>query len=259
MHSRLERILEVGVVLAALATVPLTVALERTPHNPLVIAADWLVWGAFLVEYVTLFALARERTGYIRRNLFNAMIVVLSFPALPALLGLIRVARLTRLFRLIRLPAVLVRGFAALRAAVGRPGLVYVAAATTLLILSGGSLLALVEPKTVDSNVWNGVWWAIVTATTVGYGDISPSTPLGRVVGIVLMIAGVGLASTLAASIAAYFVGQDQGGTSPQPDDDVKRLIHEIRRLTDRLEKVEQYAIRLSDVEREARRDLGTS
>ena len=53
------------------------------------------------------------------------------------------------------------------------------------------------------------MWWAIVTASTVGYGDIAPATLIRRVIAVLMMLAGVGLISTLAASITAYFVGQE--------------------------------------------------
>ncbi len=52
----------------------------------------------------------------------------------------------------------------------------------------------------------DAVWWSIVTVTTVGYGDISPATPGGRIVGIVLMITGIGLLGVLTATIATLFI-----------------------------------------------------
>lgn len=226
--------------LAALATVPLTIALDRIPDHALVAAADWIVWSVFLAEYAILLAVTRDRGRYVRRSLFAAAIVVLSFPLLPNLLALVRLARLTLLLRLVRLPAVALRGLGALRIALGRPGLLYIALVNAFLILAGGALLILVEPEVVGNSVWNGVWWAIVTATTVGYGDIAPASAAGRAIGIALMLAGVGLVSTLAASVAAYFVEQDQAGISRRLHDDIRQLTGEIRRLSDRLEKAER-------------------
>ena len=61
----------------------------------------------------------------------------------------------------------------------------------------------------------------MVTASTVGYGDIAPKTLEGRLVAVTLMVAGIGLVSTLAATIAAYFVEQDEQRTI---DDLLERL-----------------------------------
>src|SRR5688572_1388372 len=94
--SRLERALGVGVVVAALATLPLMVAEEIGVDAGLVVTADWLIWSVFLAEYAILLVLAEDRASYARRSWWVAAIVVLSFPALPELLGLVRLARLAR-------------------------------------------------------------------------------------------------------------------------------------------------------------------
>ena len=65
------------------------------------------------------------------------------------------------------------------------------------------------ERARVDSNIrslWDGVWWAIVTMGTVGYGDKYPITTGGRIVGLILIFAGVGLMSLFTATIASIFV-----------------------------------------------------
>src|ERR1019366_7085096 len=81
---------------------------------------------------------------------------------------------------------------------------------SVLIIVAGGTSLVLLEPQTVKGGFGDGVWWAIVTAATVGYGDIAPSTLVGRLIAVVLMLSGVGLVSTLAASITAYFLGAEE-------------------------------------------------
>ncbi|MDQ7841389.1 MAG: ion channel [bacterium] len=255
MRSRLDRALEIAVVLAALVTIPLTVAPERGARSLLIVVGDWTVWAVFLAEYSVRLALSRDRRTYVRSNRLSLAIVVLSFPMLPALMGLLRLARLVRLLRLLRIPVVLLRGLKALRLAIGRPGLVYLAAVNVFLILAGGVLLHMVEPEKVKGGVLDGMWLAIVTATTVGYGDIAPVGPWGRAIAVVLMLAGVGLVSTLAASIAAYFIGQDRQVGPERPagtrQDSVAwdhgAVRAELRRLVEQMDRVEQAVARLAE------------
>jgi voltage-gated potassium channel len=70
-------------------------------------------------------------------------------------------------------------------------------------------------------SLWDGVWWAMTTITTVGYGDLYPKTTVGRLIGIVVMIVGIAVASVLTAAIASRFVRArerddgDPGGAPP--------------------------------------------
>lgn len=202
--------LEVSVILAALATIPLTVVQERGASGPLMLTADWIIWSVFLIEFLVMATLARDHSKYIKRNWLSPLIVVLSFPLLPGVLALTRLARLVRLARVFRLAVVTTKTFRSLKNALGRRALLGVIGILTLLVLVGGGLIAVVEPETVRGGYWSGIWWAIVTVTTVGYGDISPQTVAGRLIAVTLMLGGIGLVASLAASLAAFFVEQDE-------------------------------------------------
>jgi voltage-gated potassium channel len=139
---------------------------------------------------------------------------------------------LVRLLRLVRLVTFGARLVPALRATIGRQSLVYVLALFMLLILMAGAIMSMVEPNTVKGNLWDGMWWAVVTATTVGYGDIAPTSVPGRLVAVALMLFGIGLTATLAASVAAYFVRADQGGT-------------DLKEVAARLERLESLLVQL--------------
>ena len=208
-----EKPLDISVIVAALATIPLTIVQESGVHEMWVTALDWAVWAVFLVEFVFMVWVVRNRWAYARRAWLSIAVIVLSFPMLPDLLALARLARLTRLARLarlVRLVAVTARGLHAVQSCLGRDSLVYVAGLTILLTVAGGAFLTALEPDTVEQSLMGGIWWAVVTVTTVGYGDIAPVTPVGRLVAVVLMLSGLGLLSTLSASISAYFVNVDR-------------------------------------------------
>jgi len=200
-----EKVLDLAVVAGALATLPLTFFLEEGFRGTWLQVADWTIWIVFLLELL-LRILWHELSH--RHLLFLVVVVVISFPLLPAALGLVRVVRLSRLLRLARVVGVTVRGLEEVRAVLGRESVLYVSAISTLVILAGAAGIAMLEPQTVHGGFADGIWWAIVTATTVGYGDIAPTTFLGRAIAVLLMFTGVGLISTLSASITTHLLGQ---------------------------------------------------
>jgi voltage-gated potassium channel len=238
--ARVRRALDVAAILGGLATIPLTVLQEHGVKSLALEAMDWSIWGIFAIEFLVLISV-RPRVRLLRAStVLKFAVVALSFPRLPNLLSLVRLARLVRPLRLVRLTGVTAWGMGAMKEILGRRGLLHVAAITTLLILVGGGCLSILEPETVKGGFGDGIWWAIVTATTVGYGDISPSTLWGRIIAALLMLVGIGLMSTLAASITSYFV-QQTGNTE----------FKELSERLDRIEKIlkQQIAERLADRE----------
>ena len=197
MPNKLVRVLEGMVLVGALVTIPLTVLGEENPRMVWVQTADWTIWAIFFLEYAVMLATSSERARYIRQNPLNLAVVVLSYPHLPIVFGLVRLARFVRFLRLLRLMGVTVRAIEGLRAIIWHRGVMRVAAISSLIIVAGGAGLTLLEPQTVRGGFGDGIWWAIVTASTVGYGDIAPSTIWGRLIAILLMLSGVGLVSPL--------------------------------------------------------------
>jgi voltage-gated potassium channel len=99
------------------------------------------------------------------------------------------------------------------RAIVGTNALGWVLAACALVVVLGAGTVMVAEPDL--GHCGDAVWWAVVTATTVGYGDIAPVTLAGRAVAVVLMIVGIGTLGMITGSIATYFVGQHRGPANP--------------------------------------------
>ncbi|MDA0160053.1 potassium channel family protein [Solirubrobacter ginsenosidimutans] len=80
-----------------------------------------------------------------------------------------------------------------------------IAIATVLVSIVGAVLMRLLDPHEFPT-VWSGLWWAVQTVTTVGYGDHVPANTSGKVLAGVVMVFGIGFLSVITASISAAFV-----------------------------------------------------
>ena len=226
--------LEIPVIVAALLVIP-SILIEGAAATPfwlnVAIALNWLIWVVFVIDFVVMFTLVRDRKNYMKTGWLDLFIVITSFPILTTfgvtrLMRLWRIGPALRLVRLVRLAAVLTRGGQAVRGIFRRKGLGYIVGIMVLIALGFGVMLAIVEPSI--GNAWDGIWWAFVTATTVGYGDISPESPGGRLVAMLLMLIGIGLVGVFTGLVASYFVGEDE-----------EAMASDITRLHDRLDAIE--------------------
>ena len=80
---------------------------------------------------------------------------------------------------------------------------------TLSVVIFGGILMRVVDGEEYP-NIWKGMWWALQTVTTVGYGDVTPKNTSGRIVGAFVMLEGVAFLSILVAAITSIFVARAQ-------------------------------------------------
>jgi voltage-gated potassium channel len=104
-----------------------------------------------------------------------------------------------------------------------------------------GVVERLVDPETFD-NVWLGMWWAIQTITTVGYGDVVPASTAGKVIAAFLMLGGLSLLAVVTGVITSGFVAQAQAERRTAGEDPVT---HQLERITAQLEAIKADLARL--------------
>jgi voltage-gated potassium channel len=93
-----------------------------------------------------------------------------------------------------------------------------IVAVTALVVVLGGALMRLLDGEEFP-NIWLGVWWALQTVTTVGYGDVTPKDTAGRIVAAFVMLEGIALLSIVTAAITSIFVARAQHERSNVPAD----------------------------------------
>jgi voltage-gated potassium channel Kch len=128
------------------------------------------------------------------------------------------------------------------RAIASRRVFPYLAAITILLAIGVGALARAIAPKDFHS-IGEGIWWAIVTLGTVGYGDVVPTTPWGRVVAGLVIVFGVTFLAFLTATVTSMFVSNEQREDAVQMsaildarDEETRALL---RKLDERLAAIE--------------------
>jgi len=199
--ERLARILNVPLLIAALLTVPVIVIEQRHMGGAWKHAAaiaNWAIWSVFAFEVVAMLLVLRDRRAWLRSHLLEVAIVVLTPPFLPSSLQAARLFRLLRLLRLIWLVRFM-------RELVSQEGIRYAALLAAFTALGGGAAFAEAE----HHSTWTGVYWAVSTMTTVGYGDVTPATEAGRAIAMAVMLVGIGFLTLVIGAISQRFIAAE--------------------------------------------------
>jgi voltage-gated potassium channel len=181
--------------------------------GPTLLAVEWFFTLAFTLEYVARLSCVRKPLRYARSGfgIIDVMAVLptwaaLFFPGLHALID-VRLLRLLRLFRILKL-AEYVEEYGALGRALmasRRKILVFLSFVLLVVVVMGTIMYVVEGPANGFSNVPVSVYWAISTMTTVGFGDITPKTGLGRFIASVMMLIGWGTLAVPTGIVSAEF------------------------------------------------------
>jgi voltage-gated potassium channel len=227
--DRFERQAAWPMMALALAIIPLLVVPLLVDLSPAVettfYTIDWFIWVAFVLEYGIRLYLAPNKRQFVSHNVIDLLFVLIPF------LRPLRVLRSARAFALLRATrgvVVLLRAVDAVQDVLRRHKLGYTLLIAVVVVVGSGWLVATIEEASPDRNIQSipdGLWWAVTTITTVGYGDRFPVTPIGRAIGAGVMILGIGLFGLLAASLASLLVEKDiERELDPQMDRIEERL-----------------------------------
>jgi voltage-gated potassium channel len=120
--------------------------------------------------------------------------------------------------------------------------------ATAVVVVAGGVAMRVLDHDEYP-NIWRGMWWALQTVTTVGYGDVTPTHLSGRIVAVFVMLQGIAFVSILVAAITSTFVARAAREREQAEDGDESleaRVDARFDDLAARLDRVEAMLARLS-------------
>lgn len=189
------------IVVSVLAVTLDSVSGFRARFEPQLNVVEWALTLLFTAEYVLRLIAARHAWHY-ARSFFGIVDLLSILPAYLALLVpgaqyllIIRVLRLLRIFRILKLVRYLSEASVltqALRASLAKIT-VFLAVVLTLVTVIGALMYVIEGPRYGFTSIPTSIYWAIVTLTTVGYGDIAPKTPWGKGLASLAMILGYGI------------------------------------------------------------------
>ncbi len=193
---------------------------------------DGIIWFIFVIDYTVRLIHSDNKWVYIKNHPFE-LIAIIPFDSI------FRAARIVRLIRVFRLIGIGSHYMKPVYKLLKTNGLDKVLIIATILLFLIPIPIVLIEPSI--ETFADALWWAVVTTTTVGYGDLSPETPIGRILAVVLMVVGIGIIGTLTSSITSFFNKENAKGHEKQFLD-ILKTIEEIDSLSkDDIEVINLY------------------
>ncbi len=209
-----------SVVVVSAETVPGV----RARLGPQLRLAEWVITILFTIEYV-LRLLCVERPAAYARSFFGIIDLLAVLPTYVSViwpgtqaLVVVRVLRLLRIFRVLKLVQYVSEARTLRRAlqASSRKIFVFVFVVFTVVIIVGATMYLVEGPAHGFTSIPVSIYWAIVTLTTVGYGDIAPQTALGQLLSAFVMILGYGIIAVPTGIVTTELVREERRGASTQ-------------------------------------------
>jgi len=223
--GRLFDLILLGLILLSVFLVMLETVkgFDEKYHHQLIIL-EWIITGFFTLEYLLRIA----TTNRPRKYIFSFFGIIDLLAILPMYLSfffqgskvfsIIRALRLLRLFKILNHPKFTGQSLHILKALNASRGKItvflYFVLISTIII---GSIMYVVEGEENGfTSIPTSIYWTIVTLTTVGYGDISPATPLGQFIASLVMILGYGIIAVPTGIVTAEFAKTNSNKTEPE-------------------------------------------
>jgi voltage-gated potassium channel len=185
----------------------------------------------FFAETALLTVLVDNRRRYLLHNWMNMAIIIGGLPLVWQYTPLVGMMRSLRLMLVVVL---LVRLSKTIRKLLSLHQLGTTLAIAFATMVLSGIIISRIDPSI--GSIWDGMWWAWTTMSTVGYGDVVPQNAAGRLFASLVILFGVVLLSLLTANLAAFFIGSDVDKVEHEERETVRLL----KDISERLERIER-------------------
>lgn len=231
--NRLKRYYGSGIVILAIISISLVlldlfnfISIESSPF----IEMENSILVVFAIDYLYRFYKAKDKKLFVYSNIFDLLSIIPlnSFFAIFRIGRAFRVVRLTKVLRLTRLIGLTGKLQTNVKRFFNTNGFKYLLYTSSSLMLFSSLLYSFAESVSFTDSLW----WAISTATTVGYGDIYPSTALGKFAAVLLMVLGIGFIGMLTGSITSYFTKAEELASSEKFDELNAKLDYLIEKIS---------------------------
>ncbi|WP_349641046.1 ion channel [Eupransor demetentiae] len=221
-------VLAIVAILLSLLDITGVIHMSDWPYNFI----NYSILLYFWIDYVTRFTLAKNKWDFFKKNIFD-LIAIMPFDAIFSIFRVTRAVKIIKILQVVRIVGFSKKLQGNFARFFKTNGFIYVLLSAIAIMLLGGGVYALSE----DTSFGDGIWWAIATTTTVGYGDISPHTILGKVVAGILMIVGIGLIGSITSTVTSFFVHQDQENENDKIEESLSRIEERLAQIEKKLDQ----------------------
>ena len=196
---------------------------------------DLSIYIIFFVDYFYRLIISNSKKEFVKNNVVD-LIAIIPFSSAFKLFRISKMIRITKLARILKnlklskSIALILRAYKRIKKILKTNGLIYSLIFMSVILFLSSFIISYIENmKFIDA-----LWWSFVTASTVGYGDISPQTGLGRLIASILMLVGIGTIGMLTGTIATYFNNVEK---EPDLTNEIEKSILNSKEFTEKEKK----------------------
>ncbi|WBW99561.1 potassium channel family protein [Oceanirhabdus sp. W0125-5] len=178
---------------------------------------ELLIYLIFTVDYIYRVKTAKNKKAFIKNNIFDLLAII----PFSSVFRIFRIIRAVKLIKKSKIKIIMNR----IKQFINTNSFYYVLYGTLILVFVGGYALYRFEEGKSLHSLWDGIWTAFVTITTVGYGDYAPVTVLGRITAMILMLIGIGFLGMLTGTISTYFINKRKSDLLESKNEDDYKLV----------------------------------